>query len=279
MKNMLLEEIVFYKKEELARKEKALPLNVLIDDLTGMENPRGFERCLRGGPIAVIAEIKRASPVKGVLREDFNPLSLAATYEKYGARAISVITEERYFKGNPDYLAAVKEASWLPVLRKDFIVSEYQVYESRCLGADAVLLIASLLEETFLRHLLEIAASLGMEALVEVHHYVELQRALAAGARVIGINNRDLKSFCVNLSTTTDLVDAAPAEVLLVSESGINCRNDLLILEEAGVEAVLIGEALVRSPNPGDKLSELLGQPEAEKEGNELDHVDQNMRD
>jgi indole-3-glycerol phosphate synthase len=263
---MLLEKIVRHKKGEVERAQKALPLGALIKKLDDIEPPRGFRRSLSNGQgIAVIAEIKCASPVRGLLCADFDPEKLSNAYELGGAGAISVLTDERYFKGRKEYIALVKKASRLPVLRKDFIIAGYQVFESRAIGADAVLLIVSILDDGALRRLLRLTASLGMDALVEVHNRTELNRAVEAGACIIGINNRNLKTFKVSLSTTLELAGAVPEEVLLVSESGISSREDILMLTAAGVKAVLIGETLVRAHDPCGKLKELLGRTEKRK--------------
>ncbi len=261
--NMIIDQIVQHKKEEVARKEKELSLNVLFDMLAGVEPPKRFRLQLSNNEgIAVIAEIKRASPVKGPLCSDFDPEVLANAYNEGGAKAISVITEQRYFCGRGEYISLVKKRVSLPVLRKDFIVSEYQLFESRALGADAVLLIVSIVDDETLKCLLRTARILGMDALVEVHCHAELNRALKAGAGMIGINNRNLKNFQVDLSTTLELAGAIPKEVFLVSESGIATREDMLRLEQAGVKAALIGETLVRDADPRRKLEELLGQLE-----------------
>ncbi len=260
---MLLDQIVDHKKEEIARNEKELPLNALIDILAAMEPPKKFRLHISNNSgMAIIAEIKRASPVRGLLCEDFNPEKLAKTYQEGGAKAISVITEQRYFCGRGEYISLAKKSASLPVLRKDFIVSEYQLFESRVLGADAVLLIVSILDDETLKCLLRIARILGMDALVEVHCHAELNRALKVGAGMVGINNRNLKNFQVDLSTTLELAGAIPKEVFLVSESGIATREDMLRLEQAGVKAALIGETLVRDADPRRKLEELLGQLE-----------------
>ncbi len=260
---MILNQIVQHKKEEVARKEKELPLNVLIDMLVGIEPPKRFRLQLsNNGGIAVIAEIKRASPVKGLLCSNFDPAVLANTYYEGGAKAISVITEQLYFSGKGEYISLAKKAAALPVLRKDFIINEYQVFESRALGADAVLLIVSILDDETLGRLLRLASILGMDTLVEVHDHDELNRALKAGAGMIGVNNRNLKTFQVNLAATLELADEIPKDAFLVSESGIATREDILLLEQAGVKAVLVGEALVRADDPGSKLKELLGYKE-----------------
>jgi len=269
---MILDQIVQHKKEEVARKEKELPLNVLIDMLAGVEPPKRFRLQLsNNGGIAVIAEIKRASPVKGPLCSDFDPEVLANAYNEGGAKAISVITEERYFSGKGEYISLAKKAAALPVLRKDFIVNEYQVFESRALGADAVLLIVSILDDETLGRLLRLSRILGMDTLVEVHDRDELNRALKAGAGMIGVNNRNLKTFQVNLATTLELAGAMPKDVFLVSESGIATREDILLLEQAGVKAVLVGETLVRAADPAGKLKELLGHKERKMVHGHLD--------
>lgn len=257
---MLLDEIVAHKKKEVERAQIALPLGILIADLPKTEPPRGFRQSLNNAhEVAVIAEIKCASPVKGLLCADFDPERLARAYEAGGAGAISVITERCYFKGRPEYLSLAKKTTALPVLRKDFIITDYQVFESRAMGADAVLLIVSILDDGALRRLLKLTANLGMDALVEVHDRAGLIRAVEAGAGIIGINNRNLKTFQVSLAMTLELAGDVPQEVFLVSESGISSREDLLTLEAAGVRAVLIGESLVRAPDPRGKLKELLG--------------------
>lgn len=258
---MFLDQIVQHKKEDLARAEQALPLDHIIKKLPAAHSPGNFRGSLADNieGVSVIAEIKHASPLKGVLCVDFDPQKLAAAYQAGGAKAISVITEERYFKGSAEYIALAKKSTGCPVLRKDFIVSAYQVYESKLIGADAILLIASILDDRTLSALIGLANELSIDALVEVHDRPELKRALFAGANIIGVNNRNLKTFQVDLSTTLKLAGEIPAEVLLVSESGISTREDMVILEKAGVKAVLIGETLVRSPDPEIKLKELLG--------------------
>ncbi|MEW6105096.1 MAG: indole-3-glycerol phosphate synthase TrpC [Bacillota bacterium] len=257
---MLLDEIVRHKVAEVERSKTALPLAALKEKLRDIGPPRGFARRLSSSEgVAIIAEMKRASPSKGLIREDLDPLELSRAYEEGGASAISVLTEERYFQGRKEHIPLAKEASTLPILRKDFIIEDYQVYESRVIGADAVLLIASILDDGTLRRLLELATSLDMDALVEIHTQEELRRAVQAGARIIGINNRDLRSFRVSLSTTIELASCVPEGVLLVSESGISSREDILRLEAVGVKAVLVGEALMRARDVGCKLRELLG--------------------
>lgn len=263
---MLLDEIVKHKKSEVEKAKIALPPGVLIKNLAGIEPLRGFKESLSSKKaIGIIAEIKHSSPVKGLLRMDFDPEKLSIDYESGGAAAISVLTDERFFKGHKDYISLIKKVSRLPVLRKDFIIEDYQIIESRTCGADAILLIASILDDCTLKRLLELTVSLGMDALVEVHDRTELSRAVAVGAYMIGINNRNLQTFQVNLTTTLDLLNDVPEGVLLISESGISSRDDILMLEAAGVEAVLIGETLMRAHDPCAKLKELLGHTKAKE--------------
>jgi len=257
---MLLERIVNAKKREVERSKKLIEQSILMDKIAKVPPPRGFKsRLERDSQTAVIAEIKKASPSKGVFCKNFKPEYLAEAYEAGGASAISVITEQHYFKGSLEYLPRVKEATSLPVLRKDFIIDQYQVYESRAAGADALLLITALLDEISLLQLHELALSLGMDVLVEVHDYAELKQAVEAGANIIGVNNRDLRTFRTTLDNSLSLAKDMPAETLFVSESGIAGREDVLQLEKAGVKAVLIGEILVRSQKPCRKLKELRG--------------------
>ena len=259
---MLLEQIVSNKKREVASLEASRPLGIITSALGKIEKPRSFKQNLQGsGALKIIAEVKRASPVKGLLCSDFDPVRLARAYQRGGAGAISVITENKYFKGDPTYISQVKKYTELPILRKDFILNEYQVFESRVLNADAVLLIVSILDQYMLRRLVNLAADLGMAALVEVHNKEELKQAIDAGAEVVGINNRNLKTFSVTLSTTIELAGDIPKDTLVVSESGITSREDILLLEQAGVDAALVGENLVRSKDPSARLKELKGLP------------------
>lgn len=259
-KNMLLEKILRHKREEIKRAKTAMPqpaLQEMAERTGGMRDLTGS--LTAAGCIAVIAEVKHASPLKGVLRSGFCPLEIALSYEQGGADAISVLTDERFFQGKKEYLTLVKNAVELPVLRKDFIIDEYQLYESRAIGADAVLLIVSVLDDMTLNKLLNLSGQLDLDALVEVHDHCEMERALDAGAVLIGINNRDLRSFQVNLETTFELAGAAPGGIILVSESGINTREDMRRLETAGIKAALVGESLMRSPDIRGKLLELKG--------------------
>ena len=257
---MILNDIIAYKKEELAGTKRRSSLAEVKARAADAGPVRGFGKALsRSGAIRLIAEVKKASPSKGVIREDFDPVRIAQTYEKSGASCISVLTEEKFFQGRLEYLAAVRKAAGLPLLRKDFIIDEYQVYEARAAGADAVLLIAACLEKDQMAEYLGIAGQLGLDALVESHTYRELDKALLAGATLVGINNRDLSTFTVSLDTTLDLLKDIPDDRIVVSESGIKTRDDVVKLEKAGVDAVLVGEGLMREKDIGKKVKELLG--------------------
>lgn len=255
---MILDRITEHKKLEVARR-KALAGSAW--DLSASD--RGLASALRRGegePPRIIAEVKKASPSKGIIRPDFDPVAIARSYESAGAAAISVLTDEEFFQGHLDYLTDCREAVSLPVLRKDFTIDEFQIFEARHAGADAVLLIAALLDTGKLTDFRLLAESLGMTALVEVHDEVELESALASGAAVIGINNRNLQTFEVTLDTTFRLAPRIPPGKVIVSESGIATNDDLRLLADAGVYAALVGESLMRAADPGEKLKELTGQ-------------------
>jgi len=257
----ILDRIVADKRVELAAAKAAQPLNELRALLEDAPAPRSFAEALRRPGIGLIAEVKKASPSRGLLRADFDPLALARTYADAGATAISVLTDEKHFQGSLDHLQTIREAlpDGPPLLRKDFMFDEYQLYEARCHGADAVLLITAILEPALLSELIGLAKSLGMDTLVEVHDEGELERAACAGAEIIGINNRDLRTFEVDLATTQRLAPLAPPGVTIVAESGVFTREDARRLEACGVHAVLIGEALVTALHPGAKIRELFG--------------------
>jgi indole-3-glycerol phosphate synthase len=212
-----------------------------------------------GGEIRLIAEVKKASPSKGVIREDFDPVDIAKTYARSGAHCLSVLTEKKYFQGNLEYLGEIRKAVPLPLLRKDFIIDEYQVFEARAAGADAILLISACLERRQIEDLISIATELALDVLVESHTYKELDRALLAGASLVGINNRDLYTFSVSIQSTLDLLKDIPEDRIVVSESGIRSREDVLRLQQAGVDAILVGESLMREKDIGKKVKELLG--------------------
>ncbi len=225
--------------------------------------PRGFVAALRAkcdtGQAGVIAEIKKASPSKGVLREDFRPAEIAASYARGGAACLSVLTDEDFFQGSTAYLEQARAACTLPVLRKDFMIDPYQVYEARAMGADCILLIVSALKEERMRELSELATELGMDVLVEVHDREELERALRLPLRMVGINNRNLRNFDTRLETTLDMLSLIPDDRLIVTESGIHTREDVARMRSHGVNAFLVGEAFMRAADPGEKLAELFG--------------------
>jgi indole-3-glycerol phosphate synthase len=253
-----LANIVEHVRAVVEQRQKQTPLAALHDrDLYHQPN-RGFARSLSGDTRRIVAEIKRSSPSKGLIRADFSPVAIARDYADHGASAISVLTEERFFQGSLTYLEEIKAAVTVPLLRKDFIIDHYQVTEARSYGADAILLIAALLEPSLLRELRETAAALSLDTLVEVHNEEELERALEAGAEIIGINNRNLKTFQVSLTTTEKLAPRVPAGILTICESGIDGAEQLRQVERWGIRTFLIGESLMRAPSPGEKLQELL---------------------
>ena len=257
---MILDDIVARKKERLIElKSKSIQAE-LEKAATLASRPRNFTAALeRGGKPAVIAEIKKASPSAGVIRANLEVAEIAARYERAGAAAISVITEEDFFQGKLRYLTEVKTAVSLPILCKDFIIDPIQVVAARAAGADALLLIAAILEQSSLLELLAMARDLSMASLVEVHNQEEMERVLTTDARIIGINNRNLRTFQVSLDTTFTLRPSVPSDRLVVSESGIQKQSDLQSLASAAVDAVLVGTSLMRAEDPGAKLRELLG--------------------
>ncbi len=255
---MILDDIVRDKRQELERVKATTSVTALQRDALFGAARRDFRAALER-PRAIIAEVKKASPSKGVICADFDPVRIAVAYATNGAAAVSVLTEERYFQGKLEYLAAIRNAVAVPLLRKDFIFDPYQVYEARAFGADAVLLIVAILSDTLLRDLLQLAAALELSALVEVHDRTELERAVHCGAQMLGINNRDLRTFHTTLATTEQLLAYVPPRTIVVSESGIDSVADIERLERAGVRAFLVGEACMRAADPGAKLAELLG--------------------
>lgn len=256
----ILDEIYKYKLIEVFENKKRIPLSVIKENIKKSSGTRSLSAALKSVVnISIIAEIKKASPSTGVLRENFNPVEIARIYEANGASAISVLTDEKFFHGSLSYLTEVKNTVRLPVLRKDFIVDPYQIYEAREAGADAILLIAALLSKEKLNAFLLLASELGMDCLVEIHSENELKTVLQTNASIIGINNRDLETFKTDLETTLRLRPLIPSGKIIVSESGIKSRKDIEVLLENGVNAVLVGETLMKSNNIPEKLHELLG--------------------
>lgn len=255
---MILDDIVRDKRADLERAKATVPLTELRERPLFRTARHGFRVALAARPRAVIAEVKKASPSRGIIRADFDPVAIATSYADNGAAAISVLTEARYFQGHLDHLAAIRQAVAVPLLRKDFLFDAYQLYEARAFGADAVLLIVAILSDALLQELLWLAEELNLTALVEVHDRAELERAVRTGARLLGINNRDLRTFHTTLATTERLMPAVPPDALVVAESGIKSVADMERLERVGVRAFLIGESLMRAPDPGARLHELL---------------------
>jgi len=257
----ILNQIVDVKRQEIAAATKRKSLAAMRADAESRVLTRDFVGAMRAkiaaGQAAVIAEIKKASPSKGVLRADFEPADIAQSYAEHGAACLSVLTDRQFFQGQPDYLKQARASCELPVLRKDFMIDPYQIYESRAMGADCILLIAACLEDAQMAELEAIARSLDMAVLVEVHDAAELERALTLKTPLIGINNRNLRTFEVTLETTLSLRDRVPSGRLLVTESGILGRADVQRMREAGVNAFLVGEAFMRAPDPGVALAEL----------------------
>ena len=257
----ILNKIVQTKHEEVALRQRKVSLEAMRADAESRVMTRGFEAALRAkiaqGQAAVIAEIKKASPSKGVLREDFMPADIAQSYAEHGAACLSVLTDVQFFQGSSDYLKQARASCDLPVLRKDFMVDPYQVYESRAMGADCILLIAACLDDAQMKDLEAIASSLDMAVLVEVHDAEELTRALKLKTPLVGINNRNLRSFEVSLDTTLGMLKDVPTDRILVTESGILSTADVQKMRDAHVNAFLVGEAFMRAPDPGQALADL----------------------
>lgn len=256
---MILDDIIEVKRREVAERKKTTPLSALTAAIEETTPTRDFRRALGAGDCAIIAEAKRRSPSRGIIREGFDPVRIAGEYERHGAAAVSVLTDETFFGGSNADLTAVKSTIFLPVLRKEFIIDPWQIFETRAIGADALLLIAAVLGESQLREYRELAASLGLDSLVEIHDRRELETALRTGAEIIGINNRDLKTFKTNIRTSLTLAPLVPSNRIVVSESGIRSRAEIDTLMQAGVRTFLIGEALVAAPDSGAKLGDFLG--------------------
>jgi indole-3-glycerol phosphate synthase len=257
----ILTEIIAHKRSEVAERKSERPLATVEKACRSASAPRGFftalARRVSAGDPAVIAECKKASPSKGVIRENYDPGAIAASYQRGGATCLSVLTDERFFQGADNHLIAARGQCGLPVIRKDFVIDPYQVFEARALGADCVLLIVSCLDDGELDELSAAAADLGMDALIEVHDRTELERALRLGTPLIGINNRDLKRFVTDIETTVGLLKDIPDDRFVVTESGIHTVSDVRHLRDNGVHAFLVGEAFMRAAEPGEKLREL----------------------
>lgn len=260
----ILKKIIDRKFEEISERKLKVSepqlQKMIVDNIDPLFKPRGFvssiEKSLHAGRSAVIAEIKKASPSKGVIREDFQPAEIAISYEKGGASCLSVLTDVDYFQGADDYLKQARQASSLPVIRKDFIVDTYQVYEARAMGADCILLIVSALSEEKLEELNNLAHELGMDVLIEIHNEDELSIALKQANTLVGINNRNLHTFEVSLQVTLDLLSRIPDDKIVVTESGILKRDDVLLMRKHKVDSFLVGESFMRAKEPGEKLKE-----------------------
>ncbi len=258
----ILKKIISRKLEEIAERAAKIPLSRLTDQLEGASPCRGFAdaiaaRLAQGKP-GVIAEIKKASPSKGVIRENFNPAAIAESYQKGGAACLSVLTDIDFFRGD-DYLKQARAACELPVIRKDFIIDPYQVVEARTIGADCILLIVACLDDGQLAELNDLAQQLGMDVLIEVHDRREMERALEVKNRLVGVNNRDLRTFETNLDTTIELREMVPDDRILVTESGIHTSDDVVMMRSHNINTFLVGEAFMRAEEPGERLSQLFG--------------------
>ncbi|MFZ2311967.1 MAG: indole-3-glycerol phosphate synthase TrpC [Methylobacter sp.] len=257
----ILKKILATKAEEVARRRLGMTISNLEEIAGGVEGPRGFYNALQSKALAkkpaIIAEIKKASPSKGVIREDFNPIAIGQDYAMNGAACLSVLTDKEYFQGSEVYLQMVRERCPLPVLRKDFMIDPYQIYEARALGADCILLIVAALGDNQMQELSDVATKLGMDVLVEVHDAEELQRALTLDTKLIGINNRNLRTFETSLQTTLDLKANVPADRLIITESGIHTHEDVQLMLDNDIYTFLVGEAFMRAESPGQKMREL----------------------
>ncbi|MGH1537558.1 MAG: indole-3-glycerol phosphate synthase TrpC [Gammaproteobacteria bacterium] len=257
----ILTKIIEHKKNELVERKLHMPLERIQDMAKDAPSPRGFERALRGAQAAkrpgVIAEIKRASPSKGILRENFNPMEIATAYQMNGASCVSVLTDTEFFKGSCTVLELARKTCFLPILRKDFIIDTYQVYETRAVDADCLLLIAACLDDEQMAELYALSKELRLDVLVEAHNAEEMDRALKLEPTMIGINNRNLHTFDVSLNTTFDLLSKVPESCHVVTESGIHTKEEIALMIEKNVNSFLVGEAFMVAENPGAKLKEL----------------------
>jgi indole-3-glycerol phosphate synthase len=256
---MFLQKILEHKKQEMADRKALLPLSKLKRLLEETPAPLDFEGVIRSNREALIAEVKRSSPSRGRIREDFEPVAIARLYAESGAAAISILTDQRFFEGHDSFLHQARNSVSIPLLRKDFIIDPYQIYETRFLGGDAILFIARALGSGLLGEFLCLSSELGLSSLVEIHDEVDLEKAVCAGARMIGINNRDLSTFSTDLGTSIRLAPLLPKEVTVISESGIRSRRDIERLRAAGVHGFLVGEALMTAGDITGKIKELLG--------------------
>lgn len=243
----ILKEIIENKKKEVAKSKKNLYIEILKERVNTLPPTKDFKKSLYSKDLSIIAEVKKASPSKGVIKKNFNPVKIAKIYERGKVDAISVLTDTKYFKGSLSYLKRIRKMVFVPILRKDFIIDEYQIYESRYYGADAVLLIVSILTESELKYFIKLAKKINMDCLVEVHNKGQVKKALKCNAEIFGINNRDLRTFRTNLKTTENLIKYIPNDKIVVSESGIKTKEDIKYLKSLGVDAVLIGETFMRS--------------------------------
>ncbi|MBU2569997.1 MAG: indole-3-glycerol phosphate synthase TrpC [Gammaproteobacteria bacterium] len=261
----ILKKILDTKADEIARRKLNTTVDMLREIAGGVEGPRGFAAALQSKVAAkkpaIIAEVKKASPSKGVIRENFDPVAIGQDYAMNGAACLSVLTDKEYFQGSEVYLQMVRERCPLPVLRKDFMIDPYQVFEARALGADCILLIVAALDDAQMHELANTANELGMDVLVEVHDADELQRALTLDTPLIGINNRNLRTFETSLQTTLDLKDQIPENRIIITESGIHTPEDVKLMTDNAIYAFLVGEAFMRAPSPGQKMRELFELP------------------
>ncbi|MBE0435523.1 MAG: indole-3-glycerol phosphate synthase TrpC [Methylomicrobium sp.] len=261
----ILKKILDTKADEIARRKLNTTVDMLREIADGAESPRGFAAALQSKVAAkkpaIIAEVKKASPSKGVIRENFDPVAIGQDYAMNGAACLSVLTDKEYFQGSEVYLQMVRERCPLPVLRKDFMIDLYQVFEARALGADCILLIVAALDDAQMHELANTAKEVGMDVLVEVHDADELQRALTLDTPLIGINNRNLRTFETSLQTTLDLKDQIPENRIIITESGIHTPEDVKLMTDNAIYAFLVGEAFMRAPSPGQKMRELFELP------------------
>ena len=257
----ILKTILAKKAEEVARRKTGMSISNLEEIASGVERPRGFYNLLQSKvqakKPAIIAEIKKASPSQGVIRENFQPIIIAQDYAMNGASCLSVLTDKAFFQGSEAYLQMVRDRCPLPVLRKDFMIDPYQIYEARALGADCILLIVAALEDSLMHELSDVATKLGMDVLVEMHNADELQRALTLDTKLMGINNRNLRTFETSLQTTLDLKAEIPSDRMVITESGIHTQADVQLMLDNDVYAFLVGEAFMRAESPGQKMREL----------------------